>query len=944
MPITNYVRPQLTIEQLLAELPAPSVDRLVPIVIGPQYLLSRYGKEETYGVAFDADGQTIPYNYYDEADILRSLPATYTPELDTAKLYGVGLEASLATFYAAAQQGGAGEEFTIESLLAANVIQIDSDLVKTTGDVGALHAGLFGRNVAVGDLVYVKESDGATTAKRRVVTGFRGVAVPAVRGSATNSSYNPATDASADATTVVSKPSSDWSVTTSGDLSVNVLGGSVLATKLGEQFTITVRTPGDPAVATVDISSKSGNYSATNVATADDGSDGYDITDTAAGGELAGIDVNLSGGTLTTGQRFIINVYQGYTRANAGSNKQFVAAGTYTGTKDTTYLVKVKTGTVGDTAVGGVLEITDTAGVDAPSEVEVSDDGANGIFDVGTYGITLTVDYNTTGFDLEQGGLVAGDVYFVTCTAARESTTQFDKIVLDGPAVDTTTFADATDPIHVEFRKSFTGLIAVDDAADTTAWEATTSGLVVDAALAMHLPERTLNEWATYVDGVGYLHASYKAIVPAPASEDKIGIETVSDITSYLGVIDLDNDLAFGVNEALSGVQGAKKVWALRTAGTELADFTAALKKIESTDKLYALCPLTDDLTIQKAVASHCEAMSAKTKKNFRRCYVGTDSPGEYAVLSVKEDTTNYTATIGDYGGANVLLSTEDDVDFRTLGLETGDLVKLTATDEEYEISSILTATEIVLVEGPVAPVSPAVPFQLWRANTPSSQVDFVRQRSLALSSRRCANVWVENATRLVDGSARVIPNKFVAAEVAGLRCAVLPQQGLTNTEIQSVTDASSMYIRYTQDELDEVAAAGTFVITQEAESGLVFIRHQLTTESSRGSMYYEDSVGVNLDNISFQTKDALDGFIGKKNVTAKTLIEIKMALLDILVPATKVPADVSYGPALNGFEDLTIAVHPTLKDRVTVYARLLIPLPLNNIDVTLEGDVDLSL
>ena len=934
MAIPNYIRPQLTIEQLLAETPTAAVDRIIPLVVGPQYLLSRYGKETTvYSETFDASGMSLPYKYFTSDGVETALPAGYTVDLDSVKLQGVGLEAQLAQFTVS------GADFQIESLTNANILQIQTNYVK--GD-GTLNASFLGRPVELGDIVYVYVDDSTTDYKRRVVTGFKGEDVAATRGDATNSAYNPVTDGSADSAVEVDAPSG-WTITPTGTLNVNVRGGSVIGTKLGEEFTITVRTPGAAATATVDITSRSGDYSATDVATEDDGGTGYDITNTNAGGELAGIDINLDqgGDELETGQVFVVQVFQAYERANDSNTDQITTAGTYTGTKDTTYLLTVKTGTAGgDTCTGAVLTITDTAGVDDATEVTLTDNSA---FNVGTLGITATCSLASN--TLAQAGLRAGDVYPIVVTAAGESTTNFDRVILDGPAVDTTTFVSASNPVKVQFRKAYTGDIASTAAADTTLWAADADSIDVEASAALYVEERSSgNEWVAYVDGVGKIHTSFRAFVPAPSTEDRITIDSVSDITDNLGDIDMDNDLAFGANEALSGVQGAKRVYALRTAGTALADYTAALRKIESTDALYAIAVLSDDLTVQQAVASHCESMSSKTKKNFRRCYVGTDSPGSYAVLTVKSDSTNYTATVGDYGGSNLLLTTADDVDFATLGLESGDLVKLTATSEEYEIDSILSAQEIVLKTGPASPISPAVPFQLWRADTPSSQKDFVVARSEALSSRRCANVWVDDGKRLIDGALTTIPNRFVAAEIAGLRCAVLPQQGLTNTEVQSVTDAPSMYVRYTQDDLDEIAAAGTFVITQEAESGATFIRHQLTTETDGGSLYYEDSVGVNLDNISFQVKDNLNGFIGKKNVTAKTLSEIEKKILDILTDATLVPANASYGPALNGYENVNVAVHDTLKDRITVYAKLLMPLPLNNIDVTLEGDVDLSI
>ena len=927
--IPNYIKPQLTIEQLLATLPGATTSRINSIVIGPQYLLSRYGKESLVpSQVFAAAGQTFTYQYYDDNNVITDLSTDYTPDTGSVKIQGVNLEAQLANF------PQSDSVFTIDSLSSPHIIKVGSGTLKGSG----LHASLRGRPVNIGDIVYTSETDSDEDAstKRRVVVGFKGVDVAATASGPTNSVYNPATDGSADATATVSAPLG-WTVATTGSLNVNVRGGSVINTKLGEQFTLTVRASGAPGTATVDIASKSGDYANTGVATTDD-SGAFQITDS----ELAGLTVTLTppGGTttLTSGQVFVFSAFSIYGRLASGN---MVISGTYTGPKDTTYIVQVITGTSlgSNSATGAVVSITDSAGIDAAQTITVTDNTA---FYVGTFGVSLK--FALASLHVNHGGLRAGDVYSIPCTAATQSSTNFDRVILSGPAVDTTTFVNPATHIRAQFRTVFTGDIPSTAAVDSHAWSATTDSVATSAGMSLYVPARNGGyQWVPFVNGVGTLYLSYRALVPAPATEDKITIATISDITDKLGVIDMDNELAFGANIMLSGSQG-KAIFALRTAGTGLTDFTNALRKLESTDGVYALCPLTDVLEIQQAVASHCDSMSVKTKKNFRRCYVGTDSPGSYAVLSQKPDTTNYTATVSDYGGRNILLTTADDVNFLTLGLETGDLVKFPVSGTSYKISSILSATEIILKSGPADPISPAVPFQLWRADTPSSQTSFIQQKSIALGSRRAVNVWVENGTALLNNISTVMPNRFVACEIAGLRCAVLPQQGLTYTEIKSITDASSMYVKYNDSDLDAIAAAGTFIITQDAESGAVYIRHQLTTNSSGGSLYYEDSVGVNLDNISFMVKDAMQPYIGKKNVTPRTVLEIKNDVVGILNSQTEVPPNAAYSPALNGYQNLSVTVNPTLKDRVSVYAQLLMPLPLNNIDVVLEADVDLSL
>ena len=457
----------------------------------------------------------------------------------------------------------------------------------------------------------------------------------------------------------------------------------------------------------------------------------------------------------------------------------------------------------------------------------------------------------------------------------------------------------------------------------------------------------------TLKDGYGELIVSYKALRTPTATESLIPIETASDIETKLGTIDLENDLAFGVNEAFSGSQG-KTVYALRVAADTTTAYTSALLKIEATDNVYALCPLTENQTIQQLVATHCESMSQKDVKNFRRCYVGTDSPGEYVTLA-RYDESPIQVAIDVTGSGYVLDVITSGVNLLPLNLTDGDIVKMidsngNYTGAEYEILTVTDSNTMYLKTGPVSDQT-NVFAEFWKADTPESQAQYVIDVSSALGSRRAANIWAENGTRLINGITTVIPNKYVAAEIAGLRSAVIPWQGLTLTEINSITDAPAMYTRYNKTLLNSVAAAGTMVVTQEAETGAVFIRHQLTTKTDAGSLAYEDSIGVSLDDISFKVKDVLNGFIGRKNVTRQTLEEIYNAVWTILNDSTTTTAIADYGPQLNGFTNkagernkIDVTAHPTLKDRVQVYARLLMPLPLNVLEVVLDATVDFAL
>jgi len=939
MAIPNYLSPQLIIKQQLARTTAATLARSNPVVIGPSYLLSRYGKETVQKVAFNSAGQNLSYTYANGSSFTTLSALTHAVDVDSVRLYGESLEASLVTF-----PTGGTNKFYLLSASEPNVIYLDGANVAGSG----LETTLRGREVTVGDIVYVTDGIAASARKRRVAA-LRGTTIASSYGSntaqddthAANSSYNPATDNPVTGDNPVIVSSEAGSTLTVVDVTDfnGLLRGAKLNGRYGEEFTLTCRTGGAPATATFDISSKSGLYSATNVATTNNSGD-WRITDSNAGGELAGIDVNIDATTIAQGDTWTFEVYGAYDRL---SNTQVDASDEgdgYTGPEDTTYLIEVITGQSGVGALGvtgAEVRISDTAGLDEVTEVTLTN---NTVFDVGTFGLQAKFNFTSAP---AQAGLRKGDVYYIHAKAQSESSTNFDKVVLDGPAADTTLF-DPEDPLLVEFRLPFTGEILDTDASDGVAWSADSTDVTVDPTLALFVDERDSGyKWVAYVTAVGTLSNSFRAVKKATTTEGRISITSTADIISNLGTIDIDNELAFGANEMLSGGQGIR-IFALRTNGATLADFAIALKKLESSDTVYALSPLTTDQDIMIATKNHCEAMSTPQKKNFRRCYCSTDSPGKYLYVEKDNDDNNLLATVGDYAGQNVLLTTpNDDIDFTILNLRTDDVIHFVTSGDEYEILEVVSANELLLKEGPVAAISPAVQFVIYKADTSANNGDFVINRSQALNSRRACNVWCEGGTRLIGSTLTTIPSRFLACEVAGLRCAALPQQGLTNFEIKGVTDAASMYTRYTPDELDTIASNGVWIITQDVESGTIFNRHQLTTDSSNGSLYYEDSVGVNLDNISYQFKDRFSPYIGKNNVTSRFLQRLRSEAFDILNSATQADLDLEIGPQLNGFDNLVVEADATQKDTINIAGDLLMPIPGNTIVVDLNAVLDLA-
>ncbi len=289
--------------------------------------------------------------------------------------------------------------------------------------------------------------------------------------------------------------------------------------------------------------------------------------------------------------------------------------------------------------------------------------------------------------------------------------------------------------------------------------------------------------------------------------------------------------------------------------------------------------------------------------------------------------------------------------DFLTRGILPGDQVRLNFTTDawgnvsydQFIVQTVLENDELILVTGPASPVSPAVRFEIWRPDTGPSQAQFIGDRSNNFLDRRVINVWCDSPMKPdANGIQQVQELFYLAAEIAGLRSAVLPQQGLTYTEMNfSVTSAPLMFTKYSEEDLDVAAANGTYIVTQDVSDGPVYIRHQLTTDAvdSLGPLYWEDSVGTNLDNIAYSVKDVFQPYIGKRNANPETLEEIETKMRDLLNTFKSNPGGFSaIGPAVADWSGLSVQIDPTFRDRINIIVTLQLPLPINQINITLQA------
>lgn len=958
--IQGYQPPELLIRQNLQNIDTTERERLSALIIGPQYTWPDPEVDTVLKEAVDSDPITYTLSFTNaDGDVVSAAPAEgWEVVSDSIKVYLENAEVPL--------NSGA---------LAATTTTSDPSVIRFAGPVkgGTILAAFDSREVQLGDLVYVTETDTSRTAKLKVA-GFVGeLTEPDYE--IDNLTTNPITNANSgvEVWSQSAKIESISGGTQSADAATVVYYAPFLTAgykyidtdgniRAGVKATIKVLTFNGTNAGTARVSYEDGLISAATI----DYTWATGILSIASqvGVELLcydNIDLEISyvsGETPAFGDTVVVTVDVPYERLSAS---QLAVTDTFPDSPadDNKYYIRVKTGTAitgsgSYTYADAVVTVYDQNGDLAATDVTVPY-ATGATIPIGDTNMSLVISALNT---LDQTGLRKGDVYVIDYVAAKASTTVFDGVIVNGVAA----IGNATSQtLSVKFRKSADGEITAEDFASATLpvtvdAEAGTLTLASTASWTKSEPEFAVNKYPTIVAkgdaAVGetpLVYAGWQAFKIPAASEGIIQLNSAADL-AQLGEVHPDNDLAFGAYVAMQAAPD-KSIYAIRTAGPSKEAFEAALAKVERQDYVYALAPMTSDKAIGKVIATHCEDMSADDVKNFRRAYFGVDSPGAYIVADEDSNGNPYTATITAYTGGNRRVQFQQTIDLNALGVIAGDYIVVEGAT--YAVASVSpSGQELIIKTGPAFPYTSPVETVVWRADTADSQASYVENVAKFIASRRCPVVWTEGGVAYKsDGTSFVTPVKYVAAYIAGKRSSTLPWLGLSRSTVDFLISAAPMYLKYSRTLLNRVASNGVFIVTQAVEEGPVYVRHQLTSNVSEGSLAYEDSIGVNLDDLSFQVKDSFEPLIGVTNVTSETLRIAEQRIQSTLVDAKTSETDPLIGPQLIEFFDekgepgrVTVVAHPTFKDRMVLKAQVEVPLPNNTTIVELTAVSGISL
>lgn len=722
---------------------------------------------------------------------------------------------------------------------------------------------------------------------------------------------------------------------------------------LSEVYTIEVIANPTPGCNNVQLRVRS-NSKLDDVAAVSPGAFGDDV---AIG--TRGLTVTFSAGessdTLVVGQKWAVTVNQAYTPVRAiANNANSSNPGEYGGDVNDTYIVECVVG--GD--VDGVqnypqVMVRTARGRDnmGPFIVNAAGTTASNFFSIGSNGVAVAF-ATAVGAPVENLELRKGDKWYVTVNAKKAGAA--NKLILrhDLPAA---MRGSEENPVPLDIKLYIKDDIQISknrlDAPPAVNYEMEETQICVKAGITAYHPEWTQNSVALPLPVVGAtLYAEYREWV-ADLADEVNGIASVGELDAIPGQLDPDNPLKWGVFKALSNSNGTVVKYTAVSNPTDLDKWQNVIERLVGRDDLYNVVPLTFDKRVQDLFAAYVDGESNEVANNWKGGFFAIPSRtrkmlvGEgAAVAGVSGATINgpVLATVSDNPEAAntqyTLLQVAQNGYFITNNVQAGDIVRYhysvdgfgDTTYTEYVVDQVLSENALLLYSGPAAAVTVAERVEIWHNMARSEMATDIAQRAGVFSDRRICAVWPDQ----VGSAGTMQPGFFLAAGLAGLASGVLPHQGLTNVEVAGFDDYSRSYKLFNETQLNEMAEAGVWIVTQ-ARDGTPYTRHAVTTDNLDLNRR-EEMIRRNVDSMSYLFLRRLRPYIGRTNATPGMVDLLRNRVNEIIDFLRSNGYTQELGSQLIDGTVRILRIHPLLKDRIEIVIDLVVPAPLNNLELHL--------
>jgi hypothetical protein len=950
-----FAKPSVQITQVFTQSASEPAEPLRACIVGPNAILHRYTDS--------TEKETIYVGQYDHtAEICYPWPNRSAGGVVDAEYVRVFIDNALLLYFEDLADNNTNGRGTVAPVSGyTNRVASSAVNFRSNGASFPRSALLFDRDAAIGDRVYIRgvEDPLGDCIVHELWTSIAGFVT-----STTNDVINAAT---VDAGNATSQPAAaDIDQTAGAENCVTaVVDGSTDYDGLAAGY------PCETYTIEVVQSSIAGCGAARLRVTSASGTDNVDeVTPAAFGAPTAigtrglyvtfDVDTGLCSSSASAaeaapddfviGQTWEVEICQAFEEVCA------ISGGDYSGAQDDTYVIEVTKG--GVWADGPEITVTTIKGLDFSGPTPIAAPGSPGsptpAVTIGSQGVTIRFD-DCGGPAI--AGLCKGDKFYISCLTGANGPVR--TLVLRHDLPDGLAGVSDLDlRLYIQKDIEVTENRLSDPPNVNYTLEATQ--LCLNPGITAYDPTWTNNgvELALPVHG-GASEASKIYIHYREWSDDLVDqvnfASSIADLDDIPGQLDEDNPLKWGVYRALQNSNSARVAYVAVPDNTDsLDDYQTAIARVDGRDDMYNFVPLTYSREVINLFQAHVEAESGPERSNWKavvcalqgkttKLLVGKSSAAAQELQPTSSNGELVLAKLVDNPNATGIQYTRLTVpaansNFITYGVRSGDIVRFLysidgfgdETYTEFIVDSVLSENSLLLQAGHASAINVAQKVEIWR-NLSRSEVkaDLIDQAQ-GYGNRRVVAIWPDRPAT----AGNVQAGYFLAAAIAGLASGVLSNQGLTNVEVNGFDNLTSYTTDYFTDaQLTEMSNGGVWIVTED-RNGTPITRHAVTTDTSDLKVR-EEMIRRNLDAISYVFVNALRPYIGRANATP-VLLERLNYILTSNIGSLSAPVATDLGPRLISGEIVTLRIHPLAADRIEIVLNLVLPAPLNEVQLYL--------
>ena len=457
----------------------------------------------------------------------------------------------------------------------------------------------------------------------------------------------------------------------------------------------------------------------------------------------------------------------------------------------------------------------------------------------------------------------------------------------------------------------------------------------------------------------GKMYISSKSLVTTSA-HSAISISSLN-LTSELGKANSKNPLGLAASIALQNA-GTTSVSVMRTAVDSNQGLLDALPFISANPNVYAILPLTQDLSVLSTYGTAAAAQSAPEVGKFRivlgsaetaplwRYWAGTRA-NEYGWAASNLASGTVTNAVKNAGVDETAVIQDPEGGFLAAGgPAVGDVVYFAYSTVDGNGDTVIETDTFKCTVASIESNSSMT------VNLPNADLVVVNNNSTIsftgasdIKDNRAAQVEdlvkaispltanLEVAKRLVMvypgevsiGNEAGLPGYYLTAALGGMLAAFEPHRPKNQIAVAGIADIEYSNLGYfTEAQIDDLGDAGYFVFVQEIPGGLPYCVHQVTLgykDYASTQEYSELSVVNNFDYVSSVFKNTLTPYVGVWNVIPQAYSSIMASLDSAILSLRSRSTDRIGSPLVSGN---IVSVEPSEADAGTINVVMDVQLP----------------